>query len=350
MARTTDMYDSRVLAEVVRQTAPVKTFFRDTFFKNVATFPTKTVDIDIVKGDRKMAAFVHPRIGGKVLKDNGYQTKQYTPPLVAPTTVTTADMLYDRLPGENLYSGMTPAERAMKKIQEDYIKLDDSVTRREEWMCVTAIVYGKVPIIGEGINDEIDFGLSNTETLTGTAQWGKSAAKPLDNLDAWKLEVSKNGFANADMVIMGKSAYAAFIGDAEVQKRLDNRNLNLAVFQPRELPSGAEYMGRLTQPMLDIYRYSEIYEDDWTDPTKPAVKPLVPDNAVILISSGANYTMAYGLCTYLDEKTEQWVTAETPRALRSYIEHNPDRRMLESQSHPLPIPDKADSWFTAFVC
>ena len=45
-----------------------------------------------------------------------------------------------------------------------------------------------------------------------------------------------------------------------------------------------------------------------------------------------------------------WVTSQTSRLLRSYVEHHPDRRMVELQAHPLPIPDKVDSWLVATVC
>lgn len=68
MANEVNIYTPRYLAEVVRQAPPVHTFFRDTFFTNVKKSTTERVDIDLVKGDRRMAAFVHPRVGGKVLK------------------------------------------------------------------------------------------------------------------------------------------------------------------------------------------------------------------------------------------------------------------------------------------
>ena len=84
MANEVNIYTPRYLAEVVRQAPPVHTFFRDTFFTNVKNFTTERVDIDLVKGDRRMAAFVHPRIGGKVLKSSGYKTENYAPPLVNP--------------------------------------------------------------------------------------------------------------------------------------------------------------------------------------------------------------------------------------------------------------------------
>ena len=109
MANEVNIYTPRYLAEVVRQAPPVHTYFRDTFFTNIKTFSTERVDIDIVKGDRRMAAFVHPRVGGTVLKGNGYTTESYKPPLVNPYDVTTADQLLTRLPGEDLYSGMSPA-------------------------------------------------------------------------------------------------------------------------------------------------------------------------------------------------------------------------------------------------
>lgn len=101
MANEVNIYSPRYLAEVVRQTPAVHTYFRDTFFTNVKTFATERVDIDLVKGDRRMAAFVHPRVGGKVLKANGYQTESYKPPLInllAPATNSTvsAELILNR--------------------------------------------------------------------------------------------------------------------------------------------------------------------------------------------------------------------------------------------------------------
>lgn len=88
----------------------------------------------------------------------------------------------------------------------------------------------------------------------------------------------------------------------------------------------------------------------WTDPAAPKTLPLVPENKVVLIASHPDYMMAYGACTYIEDSTQQWVTAQTDRLLRSFVKHQPDRRMLELQARPLPIPDKVDSWFVATVC
>lgn len=81
MPNTIDIYQPRYLAEVVRSAPPVHTFLRDTFFTNIKTFATEEVDIDIVKGDREMAAFVHPKMGAETMEEEGYETKSYKPPM-----------------------------------------------------------------------------------------------------------------------------------------------------------------------------------------------------------------------------------------------------------------------------
>ena len=61
MPNEVNIYTPRYLAEVVRQAPPIHTYFRDTFFTNIKTFSTERVDIDLVKGDRRMVELqAHP--------------------------------------------------------------------------------------------------------------------------------------------------------------------------------------------------------------------------------------------------------------------------------------------------
>lgn len=344
MPNMVDLYTPRTLAEVVKTTPPVRTFLRDRFFTNVKTFHTKRVDIDIVKGNRKMAAFIHPMVGGEIVQAEGYETKSYAPPLINPATISTADQLLERLPGEDMYSGKTPADRAAEKLIEEYNQLNDMTTRREEWMAAQVLTTGQLKVKGKGVDEVIDFGLTNKITLENTKKWGASAADIWGNLKDWKQQVSRNGFANANMVIMGKAAADAFMADATVAKLLDNRRIEIGAIKPEEMEGGITYYGHLNLPGVDIYGYDEVYLDDETGETKP----LIPDNVVLMIPSAASFMRAYGLCTYLDD-AGAWHRAETDRLLRTYVEHRPDRRFIELQTHPLLIPDKIDSWFAATV-
>ena len=96
MGIETTIYTPRTLGKLVRRMPPVHTFFRDTFFKNRRTFNTKSVDVDFKKGSRALAPFVHPKVGGKTILNTGYQTKSYTPVLLAPNKITTVDDLLQR--------------------------------------------------------------------------------------------------------------------------------------------------------------------------------------------------------------------------------------------------------------
>ena len=96
----------------------------------------------------------------------------------------TVDDLLERSAGENPYSGRTPAERAVEKLAEDFAELTEMIVRREEWMAATAIFTGQIPIIGEGLNEVIDFNFTNTETIvTDALKWTSPTADPLADLE-----------------------------------------------------------------------------------------------------------------------------------------------------------------------
>lgn len=344
------IFDPRTMGKVVARMPAVHTFFKTTFFRNVQTFDTERVDVDFKKGNRKLAPFVHRRIGGKTVPNTGYEAKTYTPPMVAPDKVTTVGDLLKRMPGENPYSGKSPAERAVEKMAADFKELDEMITRREEWMCAQAIFTGTIPIIGEGINEVIDFKFTNKETITTAAKkWSADGADPIADLKRWRKTVQKNGFVNCDVCVMADDVVAAFLKNATVQKMLDTKGYDLAVIKPRQLPNGATYVGTLHAEGLDIYTYNEWFLDDWTNPTAPEQKPLVPDGTLALLSTVAEYSMYYGAVTLADEQTKEIFTVEGARVPDSWIARKPIRRFLQLTSNPLPVPHEVDSWFIAKV-
>ena len=349
MPNTIDIYQPRYLAEVVRSAPPVHTFLRDTFFTNVKTFTTEEVDIDIMKGDREMAAFVHPKIGAETLAEEGYETKSYKPPMVNPDIVTTAESYMHRAPGETIYSERTPAQRAAEQLAREYRRLDDAISRREEWMCAQALTTGAIQIVGKGVNEEIDFGLTNKVVLTGAEQWGQPGADILGTMEDWVDRVYTNGFANVDRIICGRKALKLLKSDKGILEKMDNRRYQAGEFNARDLPNGVRYHGYLTDSGLEIYSYKEVYMDRITDPAHPTLRRLIPDDMILMISTDVDFMRAYGLCSYYNEQ-KQLVTAETARLLHAYIGHKPERKVLEACARPLPIPDKVDSWLVATVC
>lgn len=350
MAIENTIYTPHTLGKLVQRMPPVHTFFRDTFFKNRRTFPEKSVDVDFKKGNRKLAPFVHPKVGGKTMLNSGYQTQTYTPVLLAPNKVTTVDNLMERAAGENPYSGRKPAERAVEKLAEDFRELNEMIVRREEWMGATAIFTGQIPIVGEGLNEVIDFGFTNSETIVSAEKkWSADTSDPMADIERWHETVQKNGFVNCNICVMAKNVVNAFVNHKKVKEVLDVKAYDLAIIKPRQLPSGVTYVGTIHKLGLDIYQYNEWYLDDWTAPDAPEEKPIVPDGTLALMSTDADYSIYYGAITMIPEEGKGFVTVEGDKVPQTWVERRPDRRFLQINSKPLTVPHEVNSWFVAHV-
>ena len=347
------IYDPRTMGKLVERMPKVHTFIKSTFFRNVETFDTQKIDVDFKKGNRQLAPFVHKKIGGVTIDNEGFQTDTYEPPLVAPNKITTIDDILKRTPGESLYNGKSPNQRAIEKMQRDFTELDEMFTRREEWMCCQALFTGKIPILdknGKKIQAEIDFNFTNKVVLKDTEKWNKTQGGKIKQLKAWRKQVQKTGFVNCNMCIMGDEALESFLADEEVLKMLDVERYDLAVIKPKELPNGVTYIGTLQGEGMDIYSYNEWYLDKWTAKEQADNKPLVPTNAVILLSTEAEYSMYYGAVGIVDEAGKTIEVVEGSRVPEQWLERKPARRFLQLNSAPLCVPHEVDSWYVAIVC
>lgn len=352
MPNTVSIYEPRTMMGVIRKLPPVHTFFRSTFFSREKTFVTKSVDMDYKKGARKLAPFVSREIGGKVVPNTGYTTETYTPPFIAPDRVTTIDDILDRQPGESLYSGRTPAQRAVIQMSEDFTDLREMILRREEWMCAQAMLTGKIVVLGEGVKDTIDFRFTNLIDISKDAKrkWkGGTVQNKYADLKAWHEKVQKEGFTNCNVCIMASDVVTEFLMDEQIRKLLDVKNYALAVIKPTQKENNVTYIGTIHELGLDLYQYNEWYVDDWTDPANPVELPMVPAGTLMMASTHAKYSMYYGAISILNQKTEKWETVAGKYVPDTFIKKRPDRRFLSLQSAPVPVPHEVDSWLVAKV-
>lgn len=336
-----DLYTPVRIEEVFRRSPRVTTFLKRTFFKNTKSFTSRNVYFDIVEGSRSIAPFVNPKAGGKVIPNTGYSTKNYTAPLVAPEKVTEAEEMLDRIPGEQITSGMTPAERAVRKLSEDLVEMDELITRREEVMCAEALFTGKITVKGKGVDEEIDYGFTNTETLS--KKWSASGSDPIADLQKWKRAIAKDGYVNADICIMSVDAANAFIANEKVQKLLDIRNYNIARIDPMEMTDGVSYIGTIPMLGMSIYTYDEWYSDG------EETKPMVPAGTVGVFSTHARFDMLYGSISNFNAKTQAPQTFAGPRYMESFLTDDNRVRTVRVSSRPLAVPHNLKSWYIAKV-
>lgn len=336
------LFEPRTLVKVVERMPKTTTFLRDKFFTGRDFSETNKIDIDIKKGGLKVAPFVSEKIGGKVVENSGYETRTFSPPLVAPNKITTAGDIQKRSMGENIYSKDTPDKRAAKKLADDLRDLEAMITRREELMAAQAIFNGEIEVKGDGVNYVIDFGFENKEALSGDALWSKSTSTKYDDLKRWRREVQKTGFVNTDAVVMAEDVADTLLKDEEILKLLNIRHANVGQIDVKELPDGATYLGYLAE-VGHLYSYNAYYYDE----EEKEVKPMVPAGHLALLPTQNENLMAYAAITLI--KDNEWTTYVSDRVPDSYTKKNPDRQIVQLSSKPLPIPVEINGWFVAQV-
>lgn len=342
-----NIFDTRTMLEAVEQMPSARRFLMNTFFNGgtPVTFPTKTVDIDIIKGKRKMAPFVNPRLPGSLSLRDGYTTSTYTPPYIQPKRETTAELVLKRAAGDNPYSTRTPLERAGQLLGKDLRDLDDEIVRREEWMCAQALTTGKVRVIGEGVDDTIDFLMASDHRISlGSGQWGTVDSDPIGNLRTWKRKIAKDSGRTANTVAMSGEALDAFQSNATVMKQLNTRRVDMGMIKPEELPDGVTYLGYLNDPGVDLYGYDEWY---LADDDEDEELPMIPAGGLILGSTSTRNAMLYGAIQDLEAVESGLV--EAARFPKSWVTQEPSARWLKLQSAALAGLLEPDAFIYAKV-
>lgn len=346
-----DLFDPVTLAAVVRQLPETPRFLKDTFFAYEQPEPTVKVSFDLYKGRRRVAPFVSPKGKTPVAEKIGYTTNIVDTPLVAIKDVTDIEDVVKRLPGEVLMnSGITPTDRGLELLAQALNDFEGQIARREEIMCAQALFDGEITVTGEDIQDyTINFGLSNKGTASVLWDAAESTANPIQDLTGWVNLCIQKGYRTPDICIMSQNAYDAFIDRLVALNQFNQWHLLNAEIQPQIQTDGVYFAGRLRQPALDIYVYTNWYLDDWTDPSTPTEKNIIPQGKILIGSRRMRSTMFYGVLTYVDPISHSIVSTMGTRGADSWAEKDPDIRFLRMKSRPLPVPQDIDSWYAATV-
>lgn len=342
------IYQTRqMMAAIIKMKQP-KTFLRDTFFPNVQTFVTEKVDVDFKKGRRTMAPFVAPRVGGVVVDRQGYKTDTYSVPRISPERIITGDDINKRGMGEAIYSIKTPEQRAAEMMGKDLIELNNSITRREEWMCREVLLNGKVTMRGliddkneNYIEQVVDYGFENKEVLSGMDLWSDANSDPYEYLKQRRLDIIKKSGKAPNVVILSGDVEAAFINHPRIKEVNDIRRYQMSSIEPKIINDAVTLIGYLPGLGLEIYRYDEWFIDD-----DGVEQSMIPEKHIIIGRTGMA-RIIYGAITQIEN--DGFVTIEGKRIPKNWVDKNNDVVKLRVGSRPLPVPEDVDDWYTAQV-
>jgi hypothetical protein len=335
-------FTTRELLEALELRKPIRTFFTS-FFPKSNSHVAEILSLEIKKGKRVMAPFVAPRVGGKVIKRNGYKTQLLQTPKIAPERPMTIDDINKKGFGESLYSAKTPEQRANELLAKDMTELEEAIQRRKEWMAREIILTGEITVIDEedGVDVQVDFGFSNKETLFGEALWSVATSDPLEDLAKWRRAVIKaTGYAPT-VCIMASNVYQAFKPHPKVKAELNILNMSTGKIEPRVVDPSLTFLGRLTELNLDIYSYDEWFVDD-----EGEEQAMLPEGKLLLLPEEVG-SFEYGSVTQMENGN--FVTYEAEIVPKIMSDDKNDMKTVRLTSRPLPKPNDVDGWYVATV-
>ena len=244
-----DIFKTHTMLAAIQELNPLTTFLRDRYFPTNDTtdiFGTDDVLVEYRDGSNKLAPFVAPRKGGVAVLRKGYNVQRYTPPYIAPKRTMTIDDLNTKGFGEALYTKLTPAQRQGALMMRDFEELDAMITRREEAMAgETLLTNGCVmKHISDDPNkpeeQEIRFydGDSNPYEYTPEKDWDADDADILGDIFTVAEQLAARGLPATDLIV-APNVGTAILKNAEIQKLLDNRGIQIGGIDPEKLPNGA---------------------------------------------------------------------------------------------------------------
>lgn len=337
-----NIFQPREMTQALLEAKRPKTFLRDTFY-TPELHSTKVVDIAVQAGKRRLAPFVNPKHSSKMVERVGVRADTYEPPLMAMNMQTTAEEMLENS-GSIFYANsamQNPAVRAAAQLNADMLELDGMISRREEWMCAQALFTGAVSIVGEGVNDTVDFQqpASHKITLSGADLWNTTTANIEGVLNTWKRLISKDSGLTATDVILGSGAADAVLKNDLILKQLESAGQNIVNLMPdtEGMPEGVTYIGFLPRSGLRLWAYDEWYIDD-----SGTEQEMVPANKVCVLSRQANFKLHYrAIPAEIPVVSSRWVDTE--------VKKNPYRRLLYVSSGSIAVPHQVNGFVSATV-
>lgn len=355
MANNIDRHVPRTQGGVFDKNMPVSTFLRDTFFPNIETFPTQKVELDFRKGGYLIAPFVAPMVNGIVMEREGYSTREYEPPTIAPKRVLDPKILEKTVPGETTHTLMTPEERQQYYIEKDLQEMADSIDRREEQMIGELLTTGKIVVKGyygsdfsKFVENTIDYGFENKEILLDEEKWDQGTSEKYGDLQRACEAIMEAGY-NPESIIFGQTAWNLLKDDEDFVKKLDTLRLDLGMVKPELRTSngtGLKYCGTLNELGVDLWVYYGYYKD-----YNGAIKKFIPEDHVVVLP-GVIGDIYYGAVTYLEQTSfndGNYATYEGTRIPRTYINLQSNTKEMMITSKPIPRPFDVDSWYVLDV-
>ena len=339
-----DFSNTFALMQTLEKSKAPASFLLDTFFPVTPTPSVQNyIAVEYRKGGRRLAPFVVKGARGVNLDRTGSKVDIYQPPTMAASRVINPEDIETRGFGENIYSTMTPAERARVLQAKDLRELQDSIINRKNKMAADILTTGKTVIKGyaddgkEVITDTVAFDW--TQEAKVAKSWADAGATIFDDIKAASEQIQESAGEVPTIMICGKNVADYILNNDQIMKWLaipSASNLSLMGLQPRITSPQVMRIGMIQSLNLEVYSYAETYTDD--DGT---VKPFLDPNDVIIAIPGRGRQL-HAAVTLLNDSTKSFETFASAYVPQYSTGNN--QLALTVYSRCVLAPEFVDDW------
>lgn len=346
-----NMYATTKMLVAIKKLYPVYTWLKNRYFPTTDDdiFSTTQVLVETKKGNRKMAPFVLPVVGGVVMEREGYQAYLYEPPFINPKRTLTLDDTMQKDLGESMFSNISPEERQERLLGEDLRELYDAADRTQEWMCAQLLTKGEIVMehladaaTGKTVKKMLRYydkeeGFQNE--YVPAVNWGEDGSDIYGDLDAMVKSMNENSVPVADIILHGDLT-KVFLEDEKIQKLYDIRRMNMGTIEPIETPDGVSYLGTITVrgKNLNIFAMDAVVDGE----------SVLPEGTVIVTAPGMG-RMLYGAVSQVEQSDGVLHTYRGAVVPKYISDSRTNIREVMVTSKPVPVPKDLNGWIFAKV-
>jgi len=337
-----DQFSTNFLIKVIQGLPRGPMGLLQRYFPQVIEEESEEIHFDRSIRYRIMAPFVSPRVEGQIIEERGFHTDTFKPAYVKPKTPLDPTRAVKRVAGEQIGGSLSPEQRQMLRITNTLQDHLNYIDRRLEWMAAQALLSGSVTVSGDKYPEVVvSFGrdAALTVTLAGNDLWSDTAnSDPLGDLQAWSLlGMQKPGGAPLIDFVMDPDAFTAFRNHPKVQTKLDTRREQGSELVGRpQMDEGLHFKGTIDGFNIWVYQA-------WYEVTIGTLVPFFPSGTVVGATPAIEGVQHFG--AILDEDVLE-AMAFYPK---SWVEPDPSRRFVMTQSAPLVVPGRPNASLKASV-
>jgi hypothetical protein len=277
--------------------------------KTIYSPDSEVIDIDIMRGQEKVAALIHRGTDSRHLnKQKNTELSKYSTfsrvfPFAEELGDITASQINKRVGGENPYERRSKNDRMRSYAREYHNEHIRRYVRLFEILAGLSVLGGQHPAITGSENTEnwYDFRRNAAHIASPDIPWDNEASDKLGDIDAACRLLRENGKVKPNVIFFGQNVFPLFIADITVQAQADNRRFELIQVSTNNpvppkfddlVAAGAIARGLLRTPEgfeMWMFTYIDIYEDEDGD-----AQHYMPLNSCLIAYYGARCDRYFG--------------------------------------------------------